>query len=152
MPDTNDIEPFDKRTKNGKPIDLKKVLSLKIEKGMTNVEIAAIVGYSKQYISKILSKFEPMLQHPEILHTYDGNRTHVLNSIELSLLDDLVDEDRRKKATLNNTAYAFSQIQNARRLESGQTTENVGVAVEVKLAKALERSRSQGGPEVTTDD
>ena len=66
----------------------------------------------------------------------------LLSAAEFELLRKLVDAGKIEKASLNNMAYAFSQIHTARRLEDGKTTSNVGVAVEVRLAKALAKSRN----------
>ena len=39
----------------------------------------------------------------------------------------LTDPETLKKASLNNRAYAFTQVHQARRLEEGKSTENVNV-------------------------
>ena len=40
------------------------------------------------------------------------------------------DEEKLKKASLNNVAYAFNQIHTARRLEQGLSTGNVAISIE----------------------
>jgi len=49
-------------------------------------------------------------------------------------------EEKLKKASINNVAYAFQNIHNAKRLESGQSTSNIGISIEAKLAKALDKA------------
>ena len=131
---------IDKRTKNGKPLDIKQVLHLKKVNKLTNAQISSLIGYSPQYISKVLKDFKDLLVDPRILDTYDHNRKDILDGIELKLLDDLVDEDKRQKASLNNVAYAMTQVSQLRRLESGQSTSNIGISIEAKLAKALDKA------------
>ena len=130
---------IDGRTKNGKPLDLKQVFKLRAE-GKTNADISKLLGYSQPYIGKVIKQFKKILKHPDVLDTYNNNRTQVLNSIELTLLDNMVQEDKLQKASLNNVAYAMTQTSNLRRLESGESTVNVGIAIEHKLAKALEKA------------
>ena len=53
------------------------------------------------------------------------SRIQILTGIEAELLRHLADPDRLKKASINNLAYAFYQINNARRLEEGRSTQNL---------------------------
>ena len=147
MPETATSPPIniDGRAKhNGKPLDLKQVFKLRAE-GKTNTEIGKLLNYHHSYISRTIKEFDTLLKPSETIDTYQNNRTHVLNAIELKLLDNLVDTDKLQKASLNNVAYAMTQTSNLRRLESGESTVNVGVAIELKLAKALEKAH--GKPE-----
>lgn len=50
------------------------------------------------------------------------NRIQVLNNLEEELLFDIADKSKREKASLNNSAYAFQQVFNARRLEEEKST------------------------------
>jgi hypothetical protein len=59
--------------------------------------------------------------------------------MEWTLLRDMVDSDKRKRASLNNVAYAFQNIHNARRLESNQSTSNVAVDIQERLRRAKKR-------------
>ena len=144
LPANINPDKIDKRTKNGKPLDLKRAFKLRAE-GMNNVQIGKLLNYSDSYVGRALDNFEKIFKDSDVIDTYQGNRTDVLSSIELKLLDNLVDEDKLKKASLNNVAYAMTQTSNLRRLESGESTVNIGIAIEAKLAKALEKAH--GKPE-----
>ena len=48
-------------------------------------------------------------------------------TLAMQLMASLLDPERLAKASLNNVAYAFTQIHQAGRLEQGKTTENIGV-------------------------
>ena len=61
-----------------------------------------------------------------------------MNGVELKMLENLADDGRLKKASVNNLAYAFQNLHNARRLESGQSTANVGINIESRLSKAIQ--------------
>ena len=142
LPANINPDKIDKRTKNGKPLDLKQAFKLKYE-GRSNKEIGLILGYSDAYVGRALRSFQEIFKHPDIIETYQTNRPDVLSNIELKLLDKLVDEDKLSKASLNNVAYAMTQTSNLRRLESGESTVNIGIAIEAKLAKALEKAHGK---------
>ena len=63
-----------------------------------------------------------------------------VNEGKLPVLGKLMEEGKLKSASLNNVAYAFQQVMNARRLESGQSTSNIGISIEQRLAKATTKS------------
>jgi hypothetical protein len=112
-----------------KRIDVPKALKLRIQ-GNTYEEIAKIFGCSRQAIAQSLDKFESFLiesGQPGILSAFQDNRGQLLNAMEFRMMRSLVDEDAISKASLNNRAYAFEKIHQARRLEEGKSTENVSV-------------------------
>lgn len=77
-----------------------------------------------------MSKFLKLLDKPEHVKAYTDNRTKVLEAVEGQLVGDLTDPERRKRASLNNVAYAFQQVHQARRLESNLSTENTDIHVQ----------------------
>ena len=81
------------------------------------------------------------MQHPDVVDTYQSNRNNVLSATELNLVSSLHDKDKLQKASLNNVAYAMTQVANLRRLEAGKSTHNLGVSIELKLSKALAKSK-----------
>jgi hypothetical protein len=132
---------IDKRTKNGKKLDIMQVIKLRDVQNLSFGQIASIVGYTTQYVNSAYRKFKELLPGHEILETYESNRAAILSGMELNLLDKLNDEDKLKKASLNNVAFAYTQIHNAKRLASGESTSNIGIKVEAKLARALDKSK-----------
>jgi transcriptional regulator with XRE-family HTH domain len=133
---------IDKRTKNGKSIDLKELLTLRYSKDLSINKIADLMGYSKQYVSTTLRSFSDLLPNPEILKTYEHNRASILSYAELNLLRDVTDDDKRSKASLNNTAYALDKIAMLRRLEEGKNVAGgVTVNIEIAYQEATELSR-----------
>jgi len=126
--------------KKGK-IDIRKAFNLKFVKGRTYQEIADKFGCSPQSVHKALSKFKVLIEDPKIIETYRANAGKVLNAVEFKLLENLVEQNKLKSASLNNVAYAFQQIHNARRLEEGLSTGNLAINVEKCLTQAHEKAQ-----------
>ena len=135
---------LDGRTKNGKPIDVMQVIKLREVNGLSYGQIGKHLGYSVPHISRVYRKFRKLLPSADILNAYKSSRIDLLNSMELKLLQNLNNEDKLKDASLNNVAYTIGQVSNLRRLEAGQSTANIGISIEAKLAKALDRSKGEG--------
>lgn len=106
-------------------IDITKALELRVKRHMSYSEIGKYFGCTKQAVQNSLKRFVPLLLGAHELAAYKGQKADILESVEATLLNDLVDEDKRKKASLNNTAYALSAVSNMTRLEKGQSTSNV---------------------------
>jgi predicted DNA-binding protein YlxM (UPF0122 family) len=112
-----------------KRVDVAKALKLRTQ-GNTYAEIAAVFGVSPTAVHKAIHKFEDFLTdagQPGLLQAFQDNRSSLLNAMEMRMMRSLVDEDAISKASLNNRAYAFEKIHQARRLEEGKSTENVSV-------------------------
>lgn len=65
---------------------------------------------------------------------YANARTQLLSAAEERLLASVLDDAAIEKASLNNRAYALTQIHTMRRLESGKSTTNVAVLSQVITA------------------
>lgn len=83
--------------------------------------------FSKQAVEQALKPFELFLNNPETVTAYRDNKANLLESAELVLLSDLLDDEKRKKASLNNVAYSMSQISNQLRLERGPSGQPLAV-------------------------
>src|SRR3990172_7482134 len=123
-------------------INLPQAYKLYYEKGYTYQDIGNHFGVSKQAVCKRFKAFSKYLPDPEAVQTYRDNRVSVLDAVESTYISDLVDPVRREKASLNNTAYAFQQIHNARRIESGLSSVNVSI---IARLDGLEKSVDQAG-------
>ena len=124
---------IDKRTKNGKKLDLAEVMKLKEVNGLSYAKIGSILGYNESYIYRAYEKFKDLIQDTDTSKDFTDNRIRILSSLELNMLQDLSSKDKRSKASLNNTAFAFSKIHDARRLEEGKGTAG-GVTVNIEIA------------------
>ena len=134
---------IDKRTKNGKKLDLAEVIKLKDVNNLSYNQIGKQLGYSGPYIHKAYNKFKDLVQDTDTSNNFSDNRVRILSSIEMNMLQDMVNVDKREKASLNNVAYAFNQIHTARRLEEGKgTAGGVTVNIEIAYQEATDRSRN----------
>lgn len=124
--------------KERKTTPLRHIVELRMQ-GLSQLEIAKKLGVSKQAISKRLQGALAKIDG-DVLEAYRPHKIAVLESIEQWLLSALVDDTRLKKATLGNVAYAFTQIHQARRLESGESTSNLSLAAIVASIEADGRS------------
>lgn len=109
---------------------LNKMMSLYI-KGLGAEDIAKALGLSKAVVTKRLEPFHKLLGelHPsnveESLELYAKKRKMLFEAAELRTLQSLMCPEKHAKATLNQAAYAFQQIFNARRLEDNKSTHNI---------------------------
>ena len=133
---------IDKRTKNGKKLDLAEVIKLKDVNNLSYNQIGKQLGYSAPYIHKAYKKFKGLVQDTDTSKNFIDNRVAILSTLEMGMLQDLSDEGKRKKASLNNTAYAYNVINTNRRLEEGKgTAGGVTVNIEIAYQEATELSR-----------
>ena len=128
------------------PISDKAVIELRI-KGFTHEEIGQHFGVSRQAITKRLKGIFKLIDGGK-LEAYRQHRVSILEGLEIEVLSELSKPDKLQKASANNLAYVLTSIHNARRLEAGESTENVGLAVIVARVEAnlkAERKKKNEG-------
>ena len=116
-----------KAIKEAPKVDVGKALRLRIQNKMTYDLIAKQFGVSRQAIAKSLKPFLQFLENPGQVEAYRENRAEFLDSAEIRLLQQIIDEGKLKAASVNNLAYAIGQLNNIGRLERGQSTTNVAL-------------------------
>lgn len=121
--------------------DFRKLFRLRYQNQLTLDEISELSGVPRSTLSMLYAEVDKFIKNPEALTIYDCNKPQFLKSMEYTLLQEMMDEDKRKKASLNNVAYAFQQIHVARRLEEGLSTGNLAVNVEKTLQNAHEKAQ-----------
>ena len=123
-----------------KKLSTKELLKLNI-KGMTQTQLAALTGTTRQNISlrlsNYISKLE-LLEDPEKMRHFVDNKSKILTAVEGEILDYLVNPDQLKKASVNNLAYALQNIHNINRLEQGKATQNININVLIDRKKEIE--------------
>ena len=124
----------------GSKINLPQAVKLYYEKGYSIRDVANHFGVTKQAVSNRFKTFAKYLPDPEAIQAYRHNRVAVLDAVESVYVSDLIDPEKRQKASLNNVAYSFQQVHSARRLESGLSTENVNV---IARLEGIERSLTE---------
>ena len=128
------------KVKKGAKVDVAKALQLRHSNGLTDTQIAKHFDCTKQAVHKALKRFNNILLPATELQAYQEKKAGILESVEATLVCDLIDPERRQKASLNNTAYALSQVANMTRLEKGLSTSNVAY---VDMASSLEEIQQQ---------
>lgn len=126
-----------------KKVDALRVLKLRLYSHLSYDQIAKQMGCCKATVGNILSRFKDIVENPETVDAYEKTRGKILSAVEWEFIGDLMDKEKRQKASLNNVAYAFQQIFNARRLTEGQSTENIGLVAAILDADRLDRQEGQ---------
>ncbi len=108
--------------------DRAKALQMMMVQGLGVCQIARQMGVKHQSITEGLKRFKGFLENIDIVPAYSANKTKFLDSAEVTLLKDMMDDDRRASASLNNVAYAYQQVANQNRLEQGKSTVNINYA------------------------
>lgn len=133
------IEPaLDKKYKKSE-IELADIFRLRNTNKLSWSEIAKIANTSIQNIQQRHEKFIANLPNAEDSELYQKERVELLSRAELTLLKHIFDEKKLAKASINNIAYAFSQIFQARRLESNQSNINISIAETSNKRRKLEQ-------------
>ena len=117
-----DVPPHGRGMPLGIPLD--SILPL-AEKGLTHTQIAKLVGCDRSNISRRLRTHEVLTGQ---IKEYVTDRANILASIQWRLLSSITD-DEIKKAPLGTRLMCFGILYDKERLERGQTTENVGIAI-----------------------
>lgn len=108
-------------------VDIEEAFKLRMQHGLSYQKIADKFGVSKQAVQQRLQGFTALLNDPEAQRVYNQNTANLLKSGSRLLFTDILDESKREKASLNNTAYAFNVLYQASRLEEGKSSLNVSV-------------------------
>ena len=123
--------------------DYRKAFTLRYKHQLSIRDISDLTNIPRSTLEYAFKPIDKLLKNDGSLELYSNNKPEILNAIEFELLSDLSDAEKRKKASLNNTAYAFQQIHMARRLEQGLSTGNLAVNVEKTLQTAHEKAQKQ---------
>jgi predicted DNA-binding protein YlxM (UPF0122 family) len=127
--------------RKNKKVDIKAAVKLRFKHRLSYQKIADDLNCSKSAIYKALKPLEKLIRNPDEIESFKMQRANILTALEIKLIESLVDDEKHKKASLNNAAYAFQQIHNARRLEEGLSTGNLAINVEKTLTNAHEKAQ-----------
>ena len=125
-------------------LDLAQAVKFRFVNGLTEPEIAKHFKVSKQAVNERLMPFRKLLAGEGLLKVFDSNYDRILTNVSMLLLTDLLDPKKREKASLNNVAFAFTQINQALRLHRGESTANVSFA---EMIQEAEKTKANKAPE-----
>ena len=136
-------------TEPRRPVDLLKAYKLRVQHGLSYSQIAEATGQPKASIHRALVDLCRLIDDPERLQHFQDVKPKLLSAVEERLIASLVDEEALTKASLNNRAYAFTQVFNARRLETGQSTQNTSIlgTLILQAESQLGAGKSQAKPQ-----
>ena len=130
----NDV---DKQIDYSRKIDLAEAIKLYFDRGLTEAQIAKLFECSNQAVNQALKPYKQLILAGPELQAFRDNRVRIKDSIEYNLLLDISSPEKRASASLNNAAYAYSQIHTTRRLDEGLSTSNVDLHAEFEIIKQL---------------
>jgi len=111
-----------------------------MKKGLSYGDIGKYFNVSRQAVEQRLKPILGFLKDSGEIDAYITHKGEILQSVEMELMTDMLDEGKRKKASLNNVAYALGQINNMTRLENNQSTANISYN---NMSDSLEEIRAQ---------
>ena len=100
-------------------IDIAKALSFRLTQNMTYEQIGKQFNVSKQAVHEALHKYIDVIELSNNTVELAKVKGNILDSVEIALLLDVLNPQKREAASLNNTAYALNTISNISRLEKG---------------------------------
>jgi hypothetical protein len=110
--------------------DVAKMVQLRM-RGNSLAKVGEIMGVHKTTVERVTTRFLNYLMNPEDLKRYRESKPDLFESTELKLLDFLNErlDDPTYKPPLKDIANAMKVVVELRRLETGQSTDNVAVFV-----------------------
>ena len=141
-------DPISQDTTDRNQIDVSRAFKLRAVNRLSYGEIAKQLNCSKSGVYDALQPFLKLIDNPNEVQAYVQNKEFVFNALEWELVKDLTDEDKRKKASLNNTAFTFNTVANQNRLEQGKATANIANIHEISLTikeaqEQIERAKQE---------
>jgi hypothetical protein len=110
-----------------KKLDLVQAYKLRVQNRLSYAEIAQTLGVPKSTVHAALQRLNDLMPDPDAVAAFEAVEATILTSAKERLLRSCLDEDTIAKASLNNRAYAFTQIAMQERLVKGQSTQNLGL-------------------------
>lgn len=126
-----------------KRLDVAQVWKLRVVNRLSLAEIARSLGVAKSSVHAALERIRKLIPDPDMVKAYEEVRPTLLTAMEQKLMASLADDETLQKASLNNRAYAFQQVFNARRLETGQSTQNHAVLAKLMAGALQSAGRSK---------
>ena len=113
---------------NNTRVDIAKMVSLRL-RGKTHDEIAEIIGCARETVTRSIAKFSKFVEDPTELAAYRENKPDFFEGVELKVLSMLEQRlsDPTYKPPVKDLAAAMKVLVEMRRLETGQSTDNIAV-------------------------
>ncbi len=103
--------------------------------GMSLKDIGDIQGVDRQTVALDIARLNALIPNNSTIESLDKMKVPILKGTMLKLIEGMNSQDKLKDASLNNAAYAFTQVHTALRLEEGKSTSNVSYADSLRALK-----------------
>ncbi len=146
--------PFPSNTESNnekKPYTLSSVLDLKLD-GWSYRKIADYYGKDVSTIHSKIKRYRRLIDG-ESIEAFQKHRVKILTAAQQELVLAALDDEKIKKANLGNFFYGFEKLDHAIRLETNQSTANVGLHHIIETIEREEKRQqrlkeeSEGEPE-----
>jgi len=121
-----------------KKIDIAEAFKLRFKNNLSFRAIAEVFNCDPSAVYKALEPFTKLIKNSQDTSIYETNKAGILNSVQFEIVKQMVNKDKLKSASLNNLAYAASQVDNMIRLEKGQPT-SITESLDADLSGLLDR-------------
>jgi hypothetical protein len=138
-------------------IDINKVVKMRFINGMTYADIGKVYHVSAQAIEQRLNGLKRLFEKTGAIDYVEQNYVDTVKRVNHRLLLELLDTDKLKSASLNNTAYSLQVANKILAIETDRPTDNVNIQLnqinDIKskaldmIAKLRKQDNPQGIPE-----
>ena len=108
-------------------IDIRKALRLRLKNHLSYREIAQQLGCSKDVVHTGLKPFMNVLNDTLAIEAFEESEAKLLSGAKMQMFTYMTDNEVLKKASLNNLAYAYKEVDQVKRLEENRSTANINV-------------------------
>lgn len=119
-------------------IDLAEAFKLRFKHHLSFKAISERFGCNPSAVYQALAPFSKLINNSVDSNIYETNKAGILNSVQFEIVKQMVNKGKLKSASLNNLAYAASQVDNMIRLEKGQPT-SITETLDADLSGLLDR-------------
>lgn len=126
-------------------VDVAKAMRLRLQ-GHTYRSIAQRMNVTPAAVYQRLTRYNKLLQDTPAIIAYRENEAELIDAARSKLLTSIINKADDQKTSVNNAAYAFTQLNQAGRLIRNQSTANIHA-----LSEMVERANKQNIPDVVSD-
>jgi predicted DNA-binding protein YlxM (UPF0122 family) len=104
-------------------INLSEALKFRYQNKLSYQEIADRYGVTKQAVHAKLKKFQDLLMEPDEAEAFRDKEVEIVRNVRFKLLEGMIDPEKIKDASINNLAYAQSQLFRDESVLTGRPTD-----------------------------
>ena len=120
-------------------VDVPKALVLRLKNHLTYNQIGKQFNCDKAAVHRALAPFVEALKDIEAVKAFEENETSLISAAKMKIFTFMVNNETLKKASLNNLAYSYKELDNVKRLEEGKATARIDYVDYTKSLADLEK-------------